>query len=71
MHGRSFEAYTSAAAVFHAVNFVASLMLAIVIATGVYRLIEVPGRRFIRGTADRLLGLATVPAIKGEHAPAE
>jgi peptidoglycan/LPS O-acetylase OafA/YrhL len=71
LHGRSFDAYTSAAAAFHAVNFLASLILAIVITTGVYRLIDVPGRRFIRGMADRLLGLAAVPAIKGERAPAE
>jgi peptidoglycan/LPS O-acetylase OafA/YrhL len=71
LHGRHFDAYTSAAAAFHAVNFAASLALTIVIAAGVYGLVEVPGRRFIRGAADRILGLDAAPIIKGERAPAE
>jgi hypothetical protein len=33
------------------------LGLAVFVATGIYRLVEVPGRRAIRSAADRLLGI--------------
>ncbi|WP_246158773.1 acyltransferase family protein [Reyranella soli] len=68
LHNRFFETYSTQAAAFHAVNFVSSIGLAIIFATGVYRLIEVPGRQWIRARADRLLGvqrsLAT-PVLEG------
>ena len=48
-------AFNEAAAAYSLVNFVLSLAFAIIIATGVYRLVEVPGRRAIRAAADRLL----------------
>jgi peptidoglycan/LPS O-acetylase OafA/YrhL len=57
LHGRSFEVYSTQAAAFHAVNLVSSIGLAVIFATGVYSLIEVPGRRWIRAHADRLLGV--------------
>lgn len=68
LHGRSFDVYSTQAATFHAVNFVSSIGLAIIFATGVYRLIEVPGRRWIRARADRLLGVQrplAAPALEG------
>lgn len=71
LHGRFFESYTFKAGAFHAVNFVASFALAIVIATGVYRLVEVPGRRVIRAMADRLLGIRREPLAIAEGSPAE
>jgi peptidoglycan/LPS O-acetylase OafA/YrhL len=39
------------------VNFAACLAMAIMVATGVYHVVEVPGRRLIRKGADRLLGI--------------
>jgi peptidoglycan/LPS O-acetylase OafA/YrhL len=71
LRGRLFESYTVTAGAFHAINFVASLALAIVIATGVYRLVEVPGRRIIRAMADRLLGIRRAPLVMAEGSPAE
>jgi peptidoglycan/LPS O-acetylase OafA/YrhL len=71
LHGRSFDIYGPTAAFFHAVNFVSSIALAIIFATGVYHLIEVRGRRYIRAAADRLLGVGAVPIVRNERAPAE
>jgi peptidoglycan/LPS O-acetylase OafA/YrhL len=71
LHGRFFENYTFTACAFHAINFVASFALAIVIATGVYRLVEVPGRRIIRAMADRLLGIRRAPVAMAQGSPAE
>jgi peptidoglycan/LPS O-acetylase OafA/YrhL len=71
LQGRLFESYTFTAGAFHAINFVASFALAIVIATGVYRLVEVPGRRIIRAMADRLLGIRRAPLAMAEGSPAE
>jgi peptidoglycan/LPS O-acetylase OafA/YrhL len=68
-HVRSFDAYTPTAALFHASHFAASFALAILLATGVYRLVEVPGRRFLRAMADKLLGIERRPVMQG--APAE
>ncbi len=68
LHGRFFEVYSTKAAAFHAVNFASSIALAIIFATGVYTLVEVPGRRWIRARADRLLGLQrplAAPAFEG------
>jgi peptidoglycan/LPS O-acetylase OafA/YrhL len=55
LHALSFDSYTATAATYHAVNILASLAFALVIATGVYHLVEVPGRRAIRAAADRIL----------------
>jgi len=64
--------YDLTAAAYHVVHFVVSFVLAVLLATGVYRLVEVPGRRAIRGTADRLLGMRRAPRIVREQAePAE
>lgn len=38
-----------------ALHFVVAIGLAVAVATGIYRLVEVPGRRVIRSVADRLL----------------
>lgn len=62
LHGRFFSEYSAAAMAAHAVNIAMSLGLAIIFATGAYQLIEVPGRRFIRNMADRVLGMAVDPA---------
>jgi len=72
LHGRHFETYTSAAATFHAVNLLAAIALTIIFATGVYFLVEVPGRRAIRVAADRLMGLQrSAPVTRRRGAPAE
>jgi len=72
LHARFFETYTSTAAGFHAVNFVASIGLTIIFATGVYYLVEVPGRRAIRAAADRWMGIRRPsPVAGGQGAPAE
>jgi hypothetical protein len=47
-------------------------LLAIALVTGLYRLVEVPGRRAIRAAGDRLLGIQRPPPIVGSQgAPAE
>jgi peptidoglycan/LPS O-acetylase OafA/YrhL len=55
LHGTAFDSYTATAAVYHVINILASLGMALIIATGVYHLVEVPGRRAIRAAADRIL----------------
>lgn len=54
--GGQFSTFDRAAAAFYGVNFVVATTLAIMLATGIYRLLEVPGRRVLRAFADRLLG---------------
>lgn len=56
---------------YYAMHFVASLALAIALATGIYHLVEVPGRRAIRAAADRLLGLRRPAVLDEQRAPAE
>jgi peptidoglycan/LPS O-acetylase OafA/YrhL len=52
------------AILYSAVNFAFSMALAIMLAAGIYQLVEVPGRRIIRQAADRLLGVRrTAPAL--------
>jgi peptidoglycan/LPS O-acetylase OafA/YrhL len=53
-HGQM-PALDRAAGLYSALNFAMSLVLAIALASGVYRLVEVPGRRLIRRWGDRLL----------------
>jgi peptidoglycan/LPS O-acetylase OafA/YrhL len=65
LHARSFEIYDQTAAFFHAVNLMSSIVLAIIFATGVYHVVEVPGRRYIRAAADRLLGIQRRPLERG------
>jgi peptidoglycan/LPS O-acetylase OafA/YrhL len=57
LHSRSFDVFDTTAATYHAVNFASSFALAIIFATGVYHLVEVPGRQTIRAAADRLLSI--------------
>lgn len=46
-----------------ALNFLLALFIAIAVATGVYQLVEIPGRRLLRRWADFLL----FPAATGSH----
>jgi peptidoglycan/LPS O-acetylase OafA/YrhL len=66
-----FDVFDRAAAGAYALNFLFTLALAIVLATGLYRLVEVPGRRIIHAAADRMLGLPRVSAASLQGAPAE
>ena len=55
-----------------ALSYLVGLALAIMLATGVYRLVEVPGRRAIRAAADRLLGIRRIaPIAREKGVPAE
>jgi peptidoglycan/LPS O-acetylase OafA/YrhL len=56
------EQFDLRAAAVYLVNAATGLSMAVFLATGVYRLVEVPGRRLVRRWADRLLGLALMPA---------
>jgi peptidoglycan/LPS O-acetylase OafA/YrhL len=56
------------AAVYYATNFMVSVALAIMLATGIYRLVEVPGRRAIRAAADRLLGIRSKAQVMDAQA---
>ena len=64
-------AFTAGAAAYHAANAVVALALTIMLASGVYRLVEVPGRRAIRSLADRALGLRRLPSMNEQAAAAE
>ena len=55
MVARRFETFTWTAAGIQAVNLLAASALAVFVSTGIYRLVEVPGRRAIRAAADRWL----------------
>lgn len=65
------ETFTGVAAASYASNFLFKLAFAIALATGLYRLVEVPGRRVVRAAADRWLGLAPAPIVDAQGAPAE
>jgi peptidoglycan/LPS O-acetylase OafA/YrhL len=67
-HGQ-FQTFDLTAAAYYAANFIVSLALAIMLATGVYRLVEVPGRRAIRAAADRWLGVSQPAHKKPPAAP--
>jgi peptidoglycan/LPS O-acetylase OafA/YrhL len=67
----SMATFNEASAAYSLVNFVLSLALAIIIATGVYRLVEVPGRGVIRSAADKLLCIRRAPMLGERGAPAE
>jgi peptidoglycan/LPS O-acetylase OafA/YrhL len=57
---------------YHAAHFLTALTLAVMLATGIYRLVEVPGRRVIRAAADRLLGIASPARVaRQQPEPAE
>jgi peptidoglycan/LPS O-acetylase OafA/YrhL len=49
--------FDAAALLDQAINSALTLALAIMLSAGIYRLVEVPGRRWIRAAADRILGL--------------
>lgn len=60
------------AVAYHAAHFLTALALAVMLATGIYRLVEVPGRRVIRAAADRLLGIASPARVaRQQPEPAE
>ena len=66
------QTFDLTAAAYFALNFVVVLAFAIMLAAGVYMLVEVPGRRAIRAAADRLLGLPRAAPLESEQgAPAE
>jgi peptidoglycan/LPS O-acetylase OafA/YrhL len=60
----------SAAAAYYALNFLVAFVFAIMLATGVYTLVEVPGRRAIRAAADRLLGIQRAAPVGSEQGAA-
>lgn len=64
-HGQVADFDTFAKA-YQIANYLVALALAIMLATGVYRLVEVPGRRAIRAAADRLLGIRRIAPIARE-----
>jgi peptidoglycan/LPS O-acetylase OafA/YrhL len=63
--------FTAGAAAYHAANAMVALALTIMLASGVYKFVEVPGRRAIRSLADRLLGLRQPSSRSEQAAPAE
>jgi peptidoglycan/LPS O-acetylase OafA/YrhL len=65
-----FTAFDGMSAAFHAFNFLVAIGMAVIFATGVYMIVEVPARRAIRAGADRLLGIST-PTSSPRGAPAE
>lgn len=71
LHGRHYATYDATAMAWHAVNFAASLGLAILLATGAYVLVETPGRRLIRAGADRLLAALSAPSMTEAQPRAE
>jgi peptidoglycan/LPS O-acetylase OafA/YrhL len=56
---------------YSAANFAFALAMAILMAIGAYRFVEVPGRRAVRSAADRLLGIQRVAPIAHQGRPAE
>ena len=63
----SLEAFGFSAAIYSMMNFMFSMAIAIMLATGVFRLVEVPGRRVIRTAADRLLGVTGSTSVASRH----
>jgi peptidoglycan/LPS O-acetylase OafA/YrhL len=61
-----FDTFDRTAGAFYAANFAVSLALAIMLATGIYMMVEVPGRRSVRAAADRLLGLQSARVAVAE-----
>jgi peptidoglycan/LPS O-acetylase OafA/YrhL len=68
-HGQ-FQTFNFSAAVYYIVNFAFSLAVAIMLATGVYRFVEVPGRRMLRAAGDRLLGIRRAMPVESERSAA-
>ena len=60
-----------AAAAYHAVNSAICFALTIMLASGIHRFVEVPGRRAICSLADRLLGVQQPTPAISQSAPAE
>ena len=56
------------AVVCHAAHFLTAFALAVTLATGIYRLVEAPGRRVMRAAAGRLPGLGRPTRIAREQA---
>jgi peptidoglycan/LPS O-acetylase OafA/YrhL len=56
------------AVVCHATHFLTAFALTVTLATGIYRLVEAPGRRVMRAAAGRLPGLGRPTRIAREQA---
>jgi peptidoglycan/LPS O-acetylase OafA/YrhL len=67
----SVQAFGASAISYWILNFMATAAMAIILAAGVYKLVEAPGRRLIRVAADRLLGIRRTPIMGERHAAAE
>jgi peptidoglycan/LPS O-acetylase OafA/YrhL len=66
------ESFDFSGAAYHVLHASTAFALAVMLATGAYRLVEIPGRRAIRAAADRLLGPRRAPiVVSGQGAPAE
>jgi peptidoglycan/LPS O-acetylase OafA/YrhL len=52
---------TEASVLFSIINFVLCTFMAVMLATGIYYLVEVPGRRAIRRVGDEWLGIQRAP----------
>jgi peptidoglycan/LPS O-acetylase OafA/YrhL len=61
--GDVFQKLTLVALLYWLVTFATGVAFAIMLATGVYQLVEVPGRRLIRRGADRLLGISARSSV--------
>jgi len=53
----TFSAFEGAGSYYYLLNFGMSFLLAVALATGIYRMVELPARQKIRMLADRALGL--------------
>jgi peptidoglycan/LPS O-acetylase OafA/YrhL len=53
----NFATFDLTTAAYWAANFLFSVAMAIMLATGIFRLVEEPGRRIVRRAADKLLGV--------------
>lgn len=67
--GDVFQTMSPAALLYWLVTFAMGLGFAVMLATGVYQLVEVPGRRLIRRAADELLGITRLPQAEKDAAP--
>lgn len=67
--GGGFSEFESPVPAYYLLNFVLSLLLAVALAAGVYRLVELPARRQVRVLADRILGVRRAMPIVASHGP--
>jgi peptidoglycan/LPS O-acetylase OafA/YrhL len=67
--GGDFSKFEGPVPTIYLLNFSVSLLLAVAIAAGIYRLLELPARKRVRVLADRLLGVQSTTPIAPLHAP--